>query len=89
MTLPISYWLILLSSIDKPGAGFNVGTEMPLADIKFLPKEYSSPSTLFIFGDYVATLLWSELPFAFVIKSKEIAKSYYNYFNLIWEIANA
>lgn len=62
-------------------------TKMPLSEIKFLPKEYSSPSTLFIFGGYVATLLWTDIPFAFLIKSKEIAKSYNNYFKLIWDIA--
>ena len=62
-------------------------TEMPLSTIKFLPKEYSSPSTLFIFGNYVVNLLWSDNPFAFLIKSKDIARSYNNYFNLIWCLA--
>lgn len=62
-------------------------TKIPLSEVKFLPKGYSNPSTLFIFGDYVATLLWSDIPFAFLIKSKEIASSYYNYFKLIWGVA--
>ncbi|MBS3175776.1 hypothetical protein J4457_00915 [Candidatus Woesearchaeota archaeon] len=62
-------------------------TEMPLSKVKFLPQQYSSPSTLFVFGSYVATLLWSDVPFAFLIKSKEVSKSYHNYFKLIWKIA--
>jgi sugar-specific transcriptional regulator TrmB len=62
-------------------------TKMPLSEIKYTPKEYSSPSTLFIFGDYTVTLLWSDVPFAFLIKSKNIAESYKNYFKLIWKIA--
>ena len=63
-------------------------TEMPLSEIKFLAKGYSSPSTLFIFGDYVVTLIWSDLPFAFLIKSKDISKTYHNYFKLIWKKAS-
>jgi HTH-type transcriptional regulator, sugar sensing transcriptional regulator len=62
-------------------------TEIPLSEKRFLPKEYSSPSTLFIFGDYVATLLWSDVPFVFLIKSKEISRSYLNYFEIIWNLA--
>ena len=63
-------------------------TKMPLSEVKFMPKEYSSPSTLFVFGEYVANLLWSDVPFVFLIKSSEIAKSYQNYFNMIWNLAN-
>ena len=63
-------------------------TKMPLSKTKFMPKEFNSPSTLFIFGDYVITLLWSDVPFAFFIKSKEIARSYNNYFKMIWKLAN-
>ncbi len=61
--------------------------KMPLSTIKFLPKEYSSPSTLLIFGDYVVNLLWSDTPFAFLIKSKDVVKSYNNYFKVIWSLA--
>jgi hypothetical protein len=59
-----------------------------LSNIRYLPKEFSNPSALFIYGDYVATVIWSKpSPFAFVIKSEEVAKSYVNYFNMIWKIA--
>ena len=61
--------------------------ELPLSTVRYLPKEFSNPSTLFIFGDYVINLLWSDMPFAFLIKSKDIAKSYNNYFKMIWRIA--
>ncbi len=62
-------------------------TKIPYSKIKFLSKEHSSPATLFIFGDYVINLLWEDVPFAFLIKSKGIAKSYENYFKIIWRIA--
>lgn len=62
-------------------------TKMPSCEVKFMPKEYSSPSTTLIFGDKVGILLWSDTPTAFVIDSKEIAKTYKKYFELIWSIS--
>lgn len=59
-------------------------TTIPLAKIKYLKKEQSSPATVFIFGRYVATLYWEQVPFAIVIQSSPIAKSYKNYFDIIW-----
>lgn len=62
-------------------------TEIPLAEIRFMPKDSNSPSTVFVFGDCVATLLWSDVPTAFLIKSKEISETYMNYFKIIWSKA--
>ncbi len=42
------------------------------------------PSWIEIFGDYVATYQLTVQPVVFVIKSKEVAKSYRNFFNIIW-----
>jgi len=52
-----------------------------------LPEELISPHVIFIYGDKIANVLWSENPFAFVIQNKEIADSYKKYFNFIWKIA--
>tara|TARA_Y100000310_G_scaffold289302_1_gene315603 strand:+ start:880 stop:1584 length:705 start_codon:yes stop_codon:yes gene_type:complete len=54
---------------------------------KFLPIEYSQPSTIAIFGDYVATVMWTEPMVATLTKSKELAESFINYFNLLWKLA--
>jgi sugar-specific transcriptional regulator TrmB len=60
---------------------------IPYSNTRYLPKEYSSPSTLFLFGEYVVTLVWGEVPFAFIAKSKEISQGYMKYFQLIWKQA--
>ena len=44
---------------------------MPSSSVLFLKKELSSPTTIFIFGSFVATLHWGENPVTFLIKSKE------------------
>lgn len=60
---------------------------LKLLEMRFLPKQYDFPSTIIIYGDKVVTIVWSELPFGFMIKSKEIAKSNMNFFEILWKIA--
>ena len=56
-------------------------------DIKYIPQEFESPATTIIFGDKVAIILWDVIPFAVLIESERIAKSYESYFNLLWKLA--
>jgi sugar-specific transcriptional regulator TrmB len=59
-----------------------------LSEIRYLPKQYSSPLAVNIYGDKVAIILWSkENPLAIVIKQKEISEGYKKYFELMWKIA--
>ena len=62
--------------------------KIPFAEIKYLPKKYSSPLAINIYGKKVAIILWSkENPFAVVIKNKEISEGYKKYFELVWRVA--
>ncbi len=59
-----------------------------LADIRYLPEKYSNPVSVNVYGEKVAIILWHQTnPFAVVIKNKEIAKSYRDYFELMWRVA--
>ncbi|MDP4039741.1 MAG: helix-turn-helix domain-containing protein [Candidatus Pacearchaeota archaeon] len=58
-----------------------------LVNIRYLPKKYNSPVVINIYGNNVAIILWSVNPFVIVIKNKEIADGYRNYFELIWNTA--
>jgi sugar-specific transcriptional regulator TrmB len=60
---------------------------LKLMTMKFLPKKYDFPSTIMIYGDNVATIVWSESPFGFVVKSKEVTKSNMNFFKILWKTA--
>lgn len=51
---------------------------------KMLPKHMSSPMVILIFGNKVAQILWEKKPFAFVLESEKIKKSYMKYFNHFW-----
>lgn len=62
--------------------------KIPLSEIRFLPKEYSTPAATNIYSDKISIILWSkENPLAIIIKQKEIADSYRKFFNLMWKIA--
>ncbi len=64
-----------------------VKEKLKLLDMKFLPEHYDFPSTIMVYGDKVITIVWTELPFGFMIKSKDVVKSNMNFFNILWRIA--
>ncbi len=72
------YGNILVVKGEKP-----VKTRMN--NYRWIPKEYSMPSSTIIYGNKTATLLWSGI-LGIVIDSKEVADSYRSYFKLLWKI---
>ncbi|MFA5174147.1 MAG: helix-turn-helix domain-containing protein [Candidatus Pacearchaeota archaeon] len=60
---------------------------IPLADIRYLPEKYANPVSVNIYGNKTAIILWAVHPYAIVIKSKEVADAYRNYFELMWKIS--
>ena len=61
--------------------------KLKLLEMKFLPKNYDFPSTIMIYEDKVVTIVWTDLPFGFMIKSKDAVKSNMNFFEILWNIA--
>lgn len=57
------------------------------SNFKFITDEYISPTTTFVYGENVVIIIWGENPIATLIKSEDVAKSYRNYFNLLWKQA--
>jgi len=58
-------------------------SKMPHTKIRYLTKDYEGNVSVNIYGDKVAILMWSD-PMAILIESKDIAKSFREYFNLLW-----
>ncbi|MFH1785292.1 MAG: helix-turn-helix domain-containing protein [Candidatus Micrarchaeota archaeon] len=59
---------------------------------KFLPKKYSSPTAIDIFGDYVVSFTGVEVgklgdnPIQFVVKSRQLADGYRKFFWFMWDM---
>lgn len=54
-------------------------------EYKILPKTLSGLNVIYIYGDYVANIMWLEKPIAFVTKHEMLAENYRKYFNFLWE----
>ncbi len=54
-------------------------------DAHTLPKTFpSSPLVIWIFGKVVAQILWEDTETIFIIKNKNLADNYKEYFKLLW-----
>jgi len=74
---------------DESARGNEYVKKIPLAQVRFVPKEYASPAATNIYGDNIAIVHWSENPMAVLIREKGIADGYRNYFKLMWKIAKS
>jgi len=54
-------------------------------EYKVLPKILSGLNVIYIYGDYVANVLWLEKPIAFVTKHRTLANNHRKYFNYLWK----
>ncbi|MFA6462242.1 MAG: helix-turn-helix domain-containing protein [Candidatus Woesearchaeota archaeon] len=60
-------------------------TQSKYYQYKVLPKILSGLNVIYIYGDYVANILWLEKPLAFVTKHKKLADNYRKYFEYLWK----
>ncbi|MBS3136584.1 hypothetical protein J4401_06550 [Candidatus Woesearchaeota archaeon] len=58
------------------------------ADVRFISRFYDSPSTTFIYGNKIAIVMWTVPPIGIMISSKEISRSYSNFFDILWGISS-
>ncbi len=61
--------------------------ETRYTEVRYLPEESMNPAVVHVYGSSVLTVLWSETPVAFLIRSKGVAESFRNYFKLLWKQA--
>jgi hypothetical protein len=60
--------------------------ESSVSKWKKMPGDFTLPATTLIYGNKVALMLWFSKPImAILIENKELAQSYRNYFEFIWQ----
>ena len=62
-------------------------TSIPLTEIRYVPSEFHSSVSTYIFDGKVALIMWVENPLGIIIVHKSVYESYKNYFDLLWKIA--
>lgn len=66
--------------------GTDIGKK-PLTSIKYVSSELAQFQETVIVGDLVAISVFTENPYSFLIKDKEVAEGYKKYFEVLWKIA--
>lgn len=60
---------------------------MKLTKVKYLPNKLVSPNWIDIFPDSVLFVIVLSTPIAFVVRDKELAKSFRSYFEIMWNVS--
>ena len=61
--------------------------KLPFVKLKFVPKEFISPISIAVYGNKSAIIRFTEKPIVVLMEDNETAKSFMNYFNLLWKLA--
>ncbi|MFH1915992.1 MAG: helix-turn-helix domain-containing protein [Nanoarchaeota archaeon] len=62
-------------------------TQIKLTKIKYVPQEFISAVSTYIFDGKVALIAWVENPIGIIITHKDVYTSYKNYFSYLWKTA--
>jgi sugar-specific transcriptional regulator TrmB len=80
----IHYKILLSEDLKQRAKELN---KLKNTQSKILQREFTSNSSINIYGDKISIILWGSSPFGILISSKEIAESQRKHFNLLWNIA--
>jgi len=53
---------------------------------RFVSKQFSLPTSTFIYSSKVAIIVWSEIPVGMVVENKNVADSFKQYFEVLWRL---
>jgi len=57
--------------------------------MRFNSNIFDTPSTTWVYGEKTAIIVWSDQPIATVIRSREVAQSYREFFKILWKDSRA
>ena len=57
------------------------------ANFRFVDDKFMTPTTTWVYDNKVAVVVWSRIPIATLIKSKDAANAFRAYFALLWKSA--
>ena len=66
---------------------FNKTRGFKLTEIKTTKKDFEELTETIICGDRVGIILYSDNPFGFLIEDEMVAKSYGEFFEMLWKTA--
>jgi sugar-specific transcriptional regulator TrmB len=67
----------------RPIGGIEI-EQLPLTNIRYLSSEFAQFQETVIVGDYVAINVFTQNPYSFLIKDRNVAQGYKKYFETLW-----
>lgn len=61
--------------------------QLPFSTIAYLPPEFEGPMVVWVFGDYVANVIWHESPRVFLTQDRKTADAYRQQFVALQKVA--
>lgn len=62
-----------------------VRKKQELSEVRILPDDYITPASIDILSDRIGITIYSAEPIVFTLVNKDVAKSFQNYFEIIWK----
>jgi hypothetical protein len=56
-------------------------------EVRYLSKEFDLPTSIVIYSNKVLTIIYQEPFYAVLVTSNQVAKTYKNFFNVLWKNA--
>ena len=63
--------------------------KMKLTKVKYLPNDLVSPNWIDVFPEAVLFIMVLKTPIAFVVRDKDLAKSFRSYFDIMWRTSSS
>ncbi len=73
--------------IDTPEVRERVANQNPLLQARFIPKQYFSNVVWWLYSNKIVLVLYRDEPLAVLIESEDFARTYRNFFKLMWKVA--
>ncbi|MFC1753851.1 TrmB family transcriptional regulator [Thermoproteota archaeon] len=71
--------------MDSSAENKKILKQIPLCNIRFADFKSDAKVSTYVYGSHVSMIRWDEEPIAILIKEKEIANRFNDYFELLWK----
>lgn len=79
---------IKIIALENQREDMKIQQKRGLFEVRFLPQKFDNPSDTAVYGDASLIMVYGEPVFVIMIKNPRIAKSFKQYFDIFWEMAN-
>ena len=73
--------------LDINSKNKNFVKDVPLSEVKYLNNKNNINMSVYIYGNNISIVVWKDEPIFTIIREKDVADGFRNYFDILWLIA--